>query len=213
MPSMSSLFDLSGKCAVVTGAGRGLGRGCAQALAEAGAEVIAVSRTASELDSLIAEIKAQGGQAKAHICDVTDAKAIDEVLADLSRVDVLVNNAGGNKPQRFLDIDIETFDWMIDLNLRSLFIFSQKVACLMQQQNNGSIIHMSSQMGHVGGIKRSVYCMTKHGLEGLTKAMAIDLAEWNIRVNTVAPTFVETPLTRPFLKTLNLSKRFLTIFR
>ena len=200
MPSMPSLFDLSGKLAVVTGAGRGLGRGCALALAEAGAEVIAVSRTASELDSLIDEIKAQGGQAQARVCDVTDVRAIDEALAGLTGVDVLVNNAGGNKPQRFLDVDSDTFDWMVDLNLRSLFVFSQKVARLMQQQNSGSIIHMSSQMGHVGGIKRSVYCMTKHGLEGLTKAMAIDLAEWNIRVNSVAPTFVETPLTRPFFE-------------
>lgn len=200
MRSMRSLFDLSGKRALVTGAGRGLGRGCALALAEQGAEVIALSRTASEVESLVGEIRAAGGNASAHACDVTQTDQIDEILAQQDRIDVLVNNAGGNKPMLMTEVDEETLDYMLDLNVRSVYVFSQKVIPLMQRQNSGSIIHMSSQMGHIGAAKRTAYCMTKHAIEGLAKAMAVELAPWNIRVNTIAPTFIETPLTRPFFE-------------
>jgi NAD(P)-dependent dehydrogenase (short-subunit alcohol dehydrogenase family) len=197
---MQSLFDLSGKRALVTGAGRGLGRGCALALAEQGAQIIALSRTRDELESLVEEIRDNGGQAQAHSCDVTQIEQFDAILAGQSRIDILVNNAGGNRPMPMTEVDEETLDFMLNLNVRSVYLISQKVIPLMQRQNSGSIIQMSSQMGHVGAARRTVYCMTKHAIEGLAKAMAVELAPWNIRVNTVAPTFVETPLTRPFFE-------------
>jgi NAD(P)-dependent dehydrogenase (short-subunit alcohol dehydrogenase family) len=200
MSSIRSRFDLTGKRALITGAGRGLGRGCALALAEQCAEIIALSRTADEIESLVEEIRSAGGKAQAKVCDVTHSEQIDAILIQQQRIDILVNNAGGNRPMPMTEVDEETLDFMLDLNVRSVYLCSQKVVPLMQQQKSGSIIHMSSQMGHVGAARRTVYCMTKHAIEGLAKAMAVELAAWNIRVNTVAPTFVETPLTRPFFE-------------
>lgn len=191
-------FRLDGQVALVTGAGRGLGRGCALALAAAGAEVIALSRTGPELVSLVAEIEATGGRARALICDVTDGAAVRAAIEGLAKLDVLVNNAGSNRPQPFLEVDEETLDRLLTLNLRAAFVVAQAAARVMARGGGGAIVHMSSQMGHVGGRGRTVYCATKHAIEGLTKAMAIDLAPYRIRVNAVAPTFVETPLTRPF---------------
>ena len=198
MPGNNAMFDLSGKRILITGAGRGLGEGCAMALAAAGAEIVALSRTESELQQLVTAIEHQGGKAQAHVCDVTQPDQFRAVIQQQDRIDVLVNNAGSNKPEPFTDVEPETLDWMMDLNIRSVFNCSQQVVPMMQAQKSGSIIHMSSQMGHVGSPNRTAYCMTKHAIEGLAKAMAVELAPWNIRVNTVAPTFIETPLTRPF---------------
>ncbi|MEM7253104.1 MAG: SDR family oxidoreductase [Pseudomonadota bacterium] len=189
-----SPFDLSGKVALVTGAGRGIGRGVAVALRNAGADVIAVSRTEHELRALVDAI---GGEYR--VVDMTDASAVRRLIADLPKLDVLVNNAGWNRPQHVLEVDDETLDQMLDLNLRSVFVAAQAAAARMAAAGGGSIINMSSQMGHVGGPKRSVYCMTKWGLEGMTRAMAVDLAAQNVRLNTVAPTFVSTPLADQFL--------------
>jgi NAD(P)-dependent dehydrogenase (short-subunit alcohol dehydrogenase family) len=191
-------FRLDGQLALVSGAGRGLGRGCALALAAAGAEVIALSRTASELEALVGEVQADGGRARALVCDVTDTPAVRSAIEGLERLDVLVNNAGSNRPQPFLEVEDETLERLLDLNLKAAFVVAQAAARVMARSGGGAIVNMSSQMGHVGGATRTVYCATKHGLEGLTKAMAIDLAPYKIRVNSVAPTFVETPLTRPF---------------
>jgi len=198
MAKIQDLFSLAGKVALVTGAGRGLGRACALALADVGAEVRALARTAGELDGLVAEIRARGGRASAIVCDVTDTAALDAAFAKLERLDVLVNNAGWNRPQPFLDVDVETLDRMLDLNLRAAFLVAQRAARMMRDQG-GVIINMSSQMGHVGSPNRTVYCATKHAIEGLTKAMAVELAPFGIRVISLAPTFVETPLSRTFL--------------
>jgi NAD(P)-dependent dehydrogenase (short-subunit alcohol dehydrogenase family) len=196
---MTDPFRLDGKTALVTGAGRGIGRGIALALATAGASLILNSRTQADLDTVAAEIGAAGGTARTLAFDVIDADAVKTAFAQIPRLDILVNNAGVNRPQPFLEVDEATLDRLIDLNIRALFRTAQTGARLMAANNGGVIINMSSQMGHVGSERnRTVYVMTKHAVEGLTKAMAVELAPKNIRVVTIAPTFVETPLTRPF---------------
>lgn len=187
---------LEGQVALVTGGGRGIGRGCAEALADAGAEVIAVARSEPEL----AELRAHGsGRIQTWAADVTDDGFAPRV-ADIAGLSILVNNAGGNRPQPFVDVDAESLDFMLELNVRAAFRTAQAAAkAMLAHGNAGSIVNMSSQMGHVGSPQRTVYCMTKHAIEGLTKAMAVELAPHGIRVNAVAPTFVETPLTKPML--------------
>ena len=193
-------FRLDGRRALVTGAGRGLGRAIAHALAEAGAHVTVCARTASELESLAAEIAAKGGSAAALVLDVGDVAATGAAIAALPGLDVLVNNAGTNRPAPALDVDTADFDAIMSLNVRAAFFAAQAAARVMLRDGRGgSIINMSSQMGHVGGVRRAVYCATKHAMEGFTKAMAAEWAPHGIRVNTLCPTFIETPLTRPFL--------------
>lgn len=191
---MSAVLD--GQVALVTGAGRGIGRACAEGLAAAGAAVIAVARTADDLAKLNVH---SSGRIDTWTGDVTDDNFVARIEA-IEGLSILVNNAGGNRPQSFLDVDAESLDFVIDLNVRAAFRVAQAAArAMLAQRIEGSIVNMSSQMGHVGSPKRSVYCMTKHAVEGLTKAMAVELAPHGIRVNTVAPTFVETPLTKPML--------------
>ncbi len=192
---------LDGKVALVTGAGRGLGRACALALAGAGAEVVAVSRTGDELKALADEIGNDGGIAHALVCDITSRNQIEEKIGGLERVDVLVNNAGTNAPEPFVDVSEENYDRVMELNVKSLFVVSQIVARgMIRRGEGGSIIHMSSQMGHVGAPTRTVYCTSKHAVEGLTKAMGVELAPHGIRVNAIGPTFILTPMTRPFFE-------------
>ena len=188
--------ELDGQVALVTGAGRGIGRACAEGLADAGARVIAVARSEDDL----AKIRAHSsGRIDTWTADVTDDKFLGRVET-IEGLSILVNNAGGNRPQAFVDVDTESLDFVIELNVRAVFRVAQMAAKAMLAQNvAGSIVNMSSQMGHIGSPKRTVYCMTKHAVEGLTKAMAVELAPNGIRVNTVAPTFVETPLTKPML--------------
>jgi NAD(P)-dependent dehydrogenase (short-subunit alcohol dehydrogenase family) len=202
MPAKSadSAFRLDGKIALVTGAGRGIGRGAALALAGAGAEVVLVSRTPSELDEVALEIVSEGGKARPLPLDVTRADGVRAALASLGRLDILVNNAGLNRPQPFLEVDEQTLDLLLDLNVRAAFVVAQAAARVMVRQGGGVIINVSSQMGHVGSERdRTVYVMTKHALEGLTKAMAVELAGKGVRVVSIAPTFIETPLSKPFL--------------
>jgi len=188
--------QLNGDLALVTGAGRGLGRGCAEALADAGARVIAVARSESDLAELAAH---ESGRIETLQGDVTSDELIAKI-EELQGLSILVNNAGGNRPQAFTDVDDEALDFMIDLNLRAAFRVSRAgVRSMLAGGTKGRIVHMSSQMGHVGSPNRAVYCMTKHAIEGLTKAMAVELAPQGIRVNSVAPTFIETPLTKPML--------------
>ncbi len=191
--------EFSGKSALVTGAGRGIGRGCALALAAGGAKVTVVARSVAELESVVAEIQARGGEARAIGCDVTNDAELERLFSQLDRCDVLVNNAGGNQPEPFLSVEPATLDRLLQLNVRSMFLCAQHAARLMVAQGSGVIINMSSQMGHVGAANRTVYCMTKHAIEGLTRAMAVELGPRQVRVNAVAPTYVETPLTKPFL--------------
>ncbi len=193
-------FRLDGHRAVVTGAGRGIGRACALALAAAGADVVALSRTTTEIEAVASEIKAAGGYAEALRCDVTDPAEVAERLGALDAVDVLVTSAGTNIPEPFLDVSPAHLDALLAVNVRGTFLAAQAAARRMvESAAGGVIVTVSSQMGHVGAAGRTAYCATKHAVEGLTKAMAVELAPHGIRVNAVAPTFVETPLTRPFL--------------
>ncbi|MEU6602958.1 SDR family NAD(P)-dependent oxidoreductase [Streptomyces flaveolus] len=192
--------QLDGLTTLVTGAGRGLGRGIATALAAAGADVVLLSRSSSEIEDAAAGIRDRGGRGRTVTCDVRDTERFAAVLDEAGPVDVLVNNAGTNVPQPFSEVNQETFDRILELNLRSAYFATQAVVRQMiARDSGGSIINISSQMGRVGAANRSVYCASKHALEGMTKALAVELGPRGIRVNAVAPTYVETPLTASFL--------------
>jgi len=191
---------LHGLTVLITGAGRGIGRATALACADTGGRVIAVSRTRSDLDSLVADAVGATGSVVPWVADVTSLEFI-QAIAAMEQLDVLVNNAGTNKLQLLAEVDDASLDLLLGLNIRSAFQVSRAAALRMIAiGRGGSIVHISSQMGHVGAAKRTVYCMTKHAIEGLTKAMAIELAPDGIRVNAVAPTIVETSMTASFLE-------------
>jgi NAD(P)-dependent dehydrogenase (short-subunit alcohol dehydrogenase family) len=192
-------FRLDSRVALVTGAGRGIGRACAVALAGAGADIVAVSRSPGELEDLAGEVRALGRRADVAPCDVTDSARVRALIAGLPRLDVLVACAGTNVPEPLLDVSDEHLDALLDLNVRATFVVLQAAARSMAGAAGGSIVVLTSQMGHVGAPERSVYCTTKHAVEGLVKAAAVELAPLGVRVNAVAPTFVETPMTAPFL--------------
>ena len=198
-------INLKNKIALVTGAGKGIGKACAIALAEAGADLIVISRTQKDLDKVSKIIKKFKSKCMSYICDVTNYNQIKNIINKQNRIDILVNNAGDNIPEHFTKVQKKNMEYLVKLNTIATFNIAQLCTIKMLESKNrkkigGSIINMSSQMGHVGGPIRSVYNMTKFGLEGLTKGMAIDLAKNNIRVNTVCPTFVKTPMTEKFFK-------------
>ncbi len=207
-------YNLKGKYALVTGAGKGLGKACAIALAEAGANLIIVSRTKKDLDTVSKTIKKLRVKCKSYVCDITNYEDLKNIINKQSRIDVLVNNAGNNIPEHFTKVKTKNMEYLVKINSIAAFNTAQLCALKMIKLKNrkkigGSIINMSSQMGHVGGPIRSVYNMNKWGLEGLTRGMALDLAKHNIRVNTVAPTFVVTPMTKKFLKNKKFKKETL----
>ena len=198
-------YNLKNKTALVTGAGKGLGRACAIALAEAGANLIIISRTKKDLDEVAKKIKKFKSKCKSYVCDITNYNSIKEIINKQSKLDILINNAGNNRPSHFTKIKTKDMEHMVKINTVATFNLAHLCTLKMIKSKNrkkigGSIVNMSSQMGHVGGPIRSVYNMNKFGLEGLTKGMSIDLAKYNIRVNTVCPTFVVTPMTKKFLK-------------
>jgi NAD(P)-dependent dehydrogenase (short-subunit alcohol dehydrogenase family) len=201
-------FRLDGRRALVTGAGRGIGRAAAAALAEAGAHVVVTSRTAAELEALAGAIREAGGAAEPLVLNVADVAATQAAIAAQAPFHVLVNNAGTNRPAPFLEVGVDDYDAVTDLNVRAAFFVAQGIARRMVEQGvKGSIVNVSSQMGHVGGENRTVYCATKHAIEGLTKAMAIDLAPKGIRVNSLCPTFIRTPMAEAFLANPEFHKR------
>ena len=193
-------FRLDGRRALVTGAGRGIGLAAACALADAGAELVLVARSPGEVEAAAEGIRAEGGRARAIALDVTDLARTRAAIEAHGPFHVLVNNAGTNRLEAFTEATADAFDAVFALNVRAAFFAAQAVARgLIAAGEPGSIIHVSSQMGHVGGPRRSVYCATKHAIEGLAKASAIDLGPHGIRVNTLCPTFIDTPLARPIL--------------
>ncbi len=185
-------ISLLNKTALVTGASRGLGLAIAGALATAGANVLLLGRNQKELQ---AAATSMGPKASPFVCDVTNSEALKKTFATLGQLHILVNNAGTNIPEAFLDVTEEHYDQIFNLNMRATFFATQQA--LPHMQTGAVIINMSSQMGHVGAINRSVYCASKHAVEGFTKALAVELAPRGIRVVSVAPTFIETELTKP----------------
>ena len=202
---MLKKINLKNKIALVTGAGKGIGKACAIALAEAGAKVIILSRTKSDLVSVSKIIKRTKGSSKSFVCDVTQVEEFKNILKKISRLDILVNNAGNNRPEHFTEVKQENMEYLTNLNMKAAFNVAQLCSKKMVEAKNrkkigGSIIHMSSQLGKVGCEGRNVYNMNKFGIEGLARGMAVELAAYNIRVNTVCPTFVETPMVKKFFK-------------
>lgn len=194
-------FDLSGKRAVVTGAGRGIGLAAAAALAQAGAAVTLVARTTQEIDQAATALREAGLNAEAETLDVSNLDAVQQFFAEREAYHIVVNNAGTNRPKPITEISEDDYDAVLDLNLKStVFVTQAATARMISADLKGSLIHMSSQMGHVGGPNRTLYCASKWGLEGFNKSVALDLAQYGIRSNTIAPTFIETPLTKPFFE-------------
>ena len=195
-------INFNNKNVLITGAGKGLGKACALAMAERGAKVVALSRTLKDLDNLEKLVKKTKGKINKVICDVTNYQELIATMNKIKRIDVLVNNAGTNIPELFKDVRQESLDKLINLNLKAAFNVAQLVVknMLKNKIKHGSIVHLSSQLGHVSMEGRSVYSMTKFGIEGLTRGMALELAKKNIRVNAVCPTYVQTPLVQKVFK-------------
>ena len=211
---MLKKINLKNKIALVTGAGKGLGKACAIALAEAGARVIILSRTESDLDKVSKIIKRTKGSSKSFVCDVTQLEEFKKILQKITRLDILVNNAGNNRPEHFTKVKQENMEYLTNLNMKAAFNVAQLCSQKMIKAKNrkrigGSIIHMSSQLGKVGCEGRNVYNMNKFGIEGLARGMAVELADYNIRVNTVCPTFVETPMVKKFFKNKKFKNKML----
>ena len=203
--------NLKNKVALVTGAGKGIGKACAIALAEAGAHVIIISRTEKDLIEVQKIIRKLKRKCTYFVCDVTNIDEIKKIFTKISKLDILINNAGTNRPEFFTKIKRKDMSEVVDLNIKASFDIAQLSTKLMLKSKNrkkigGSIINLSSQLGKVGAPLRSVYNMTKFGIEGLTKGMAIDLAKYNIRVNSICPTFVETPMVKKFFKNKDFKK-------
>ena len=201
-------FRLEGCRALVTGASKGIGRAGAVALATAGAEVVLAARTLSEMEETVAELAAAGHRARAVQLDVTDRAAVRRAVSAKGPFDALLNNAGTNIREPFLEVQDASLDRLLDLNIRAMFTVGQAVAQgMVAAGKEGAIINLSSVNGHVTGANRSVYAATKHAVEGMTKAMAFELGPRGIRVNAIAPGFVETPLTRPVLDDAKFRER------
>lgn len=196
-----SLFSLKGKRALITGAGRGIGRAIAEAYASAGAELILCARSQHELEQLALELKRYGVKIDVLSCDVTDVDLFASKVNQLPAIHIFCNNAGINRPNPIEQVTQDDYDAVMNINLRAAFFANQAILAHMRAHKiAGSIINMSSQMGHTGAANRTLYCASKWGLEGLTKALSAEAGPDGIRVNTICPTFIETPMTKPFLE-------------
>ncbi|NPD16820.1 SDR family oxidoreductase [Xinfangfangia sp. D13-10-4-6] len=194
-------FSLAGRTALITGAGRGIGQAIAEVFAQAGAHVVLCARTGAEIAAVADRLTAAGHSAEARPADVTDRQGFEALVSTLPALDIFVNNAGTNRPKPQLEVTEEDFDLIVGLNLKAAFFAQAAVARRMiELGQGGSVINMSSMLGHIGAADRSVYCATKWGIEGMTKATAIELAPHQIRVNTICPTFIDTPLTKPYFE-------------
>jgi NAD(P)-dependent dehydrogenase (short-subunit alcohol dehydrogenase family) len=195
-------ISFKNKNVLVTGAGKGLGKACSLAIAEAGGNVFALSRTLNDLINLEKQIKKTKGKITKIVCDVTNYEELVNAINKIKKIDVLVNNAGTNIPELFKNVKQESLNKLINLNLKAAFNVAQLTVkkMLKNKIKEGSIVHLSSQLGHVSMEGRSVYSMTKFGIEGLTRGMALELAKKNIRVNAVCPTYVQTPLVQKVFK-------------
>ena len=199
MSIITPSFRLDGKRALITGAGRGIGRAIAQAYAASGAEVTLCARTRAEIEEAAAELTAAGFAARALVADVTDAAGFAQIIDGLGAFDVFVNNAGTNRPKPLSEVTEDDYDTVIGLNVRAAIFAAKAVTARMSARGKGgSVINMSSQMGHVGAANRTLYCASKWAIEGFTKALAVELGTQRIRVNTICPTFIETPMTKGF---------------
>ncbi|ADZ92326.1 SDR family NAD(P)-dependent oxidoreductase [Marinomonas mediterranea] len=194
-------FSLEGRRALVTGASRGIGLGLSTALAQSGAHVTLVARNKEDVTLAANAIKAEGFLAEAVSLDVSNYEDVQRFCSNQPPFHILINNAGTNRPKSILDLDLEDYDAVLDLNLKSTIFMTKEIAKHMIQANiSGSLIHIGSQMGHVGSANRTLYCASKWAIEGFNKALAVELAEYGIRSNTICPTFIETPMTQPFLE-------------
>jgi NAD(P)-dependent dehydrogenase (short-subunit alcohol dehydrogenase family) len=204
-------FGLGGRKALVTGAGRGIGLAAAAALADVGAEVLLAARTKSEIDDAAKAICDAGGSASAEVLDVTDRAEVQAVVDAAGPFHVLFNNAGMNRPALAVDVTESDYDEVMGLNVKAAYFMAQMVARSMIDAGvAGSIINVSSQMGHVGAQGRTVYCASKHAIEGFTRALAWELGEHSIRVNTLCPTFIKTSMTRSMLADTEFMDRVLS---
>jgi NAD(P)-dependent dehydrogenase (short-subunit alcohol dehydrogenase family) len=200
-------FRLDNRRALVTGGSRGIGFAAAVALARAGAQVWIIARQAGQLREAAELAATEGLTLHTVALDITDTALVADTLSGLPDFDILVNSAGLARHQPFLEVSEENYDAVMALNLKATFFLSQQVTRRMKQRRiAGSVIHISSQMGHVGGPDRSVYCASKFALEGLTKTMALELGEAGIRVNTLCPTFIVTELSRENLASPEFSR-------
>jgi NAD(P)-dependent dehydrogenase (short-subunit alcohol dehydrogenase family) len=204
-------FRLDDRTVAVVGASGGIGAGIAEACAAAGAErVILLGRTEDDLLGVAEKVSEQGSEGRIAVCDATSTESIASAFAEIERIDVLVEAAGANQPEPFVDVDEETFDRLFALNVRGVFFTAQAaVRKMLTAERGGVVVIVSSQMGHVGAAGRSVYCASKHALEGLTKALGVELAASGIRVVTVAPTFVRTAMTATQLEDPEIGGEFL----
>lgn len=199
--NVGTLFRLDGKRALVTGAGRGIGRAIAMAYAESGASVTLCARSADEIGAVAEEIAAAGGRSDVLVQDVLDIEVAGAAISSLPPFDILVNNAGTNRPKSLTDVTPADYDAVMGLNVRSAIFVAKAVSERMLDAGvRGSIVNMSSQMGHVGAANRTLYCASKWAIEGFTKSLAIELGPHGIRVNTICPTFIETPMTAPYFR-------------
>ncbi|MFC4354272.1 SDR family NAD(P)-dependent oxidoreductase [Chryseomicrobium palamuruense] len=204
MNFLNDLFSLKGKVAIVTGSSKGIGREIAIAVAKAGADVALVARNEKELNSVVLEIKELGQQALAVPVDLLETSRIENEIKKINdyfgHIDILINNAGANVPKPATEVSVDDWDRVLDINLKSTFFVTQAVSKYMLPSKKGKVINMSSQMAFVGFYKRAAYSSSKGGLNQLTKALAIEWADHNINVNSIAPTFIKTPMTEPMFQ-------------